>query len=187
MWGSQKLGEESLWQQEGRGTGEEASRGAPPPPAKWPWARSLTSLLASGFLSANRGSWYQLREPHGTSQWDKDEEHKEYNRLLKCERHLSQGPKCPGNGASIRRRRMFTRQRGGMRWEVGGRVKREGRYVYLWLIYVDLWQKPIQYYKAVILQLKTNFKKSKDECLLWESSLHSNWFLWPFSSFTISK
>jgi len=29
-----------------------------------------------------------------------------------------------------------------MRREVGGRVKREERYVYLWLIYVDTQQKP---------------------------------------------
>ena len=74
-----------------------------------------------------------------------------------------------------------------MGWEVGGRVKREVIYAYLWLNYVDVWQKPIQYYKAIILQLKIKFKKRKDERLLWESSLHSNWFLWPFSPFTISK
>ena len=29
---------------------------------------------------------------------------------------------------------------GGIRWEVGGRFKREGTYVYLWLIHVDVWQ-----------------------------------------------
>ena len=28
---------------------------------------------------------------------------------------------------------------GGMGWEVGGRFKREGTCVYLWLIYVDVW------------------------------------------------
>ena len=33
--------------------------------------------------------------------------------------------------------------------------------MYLWLIHVDVWQKPTQYCKAVILQLKiNNFKKS---------------------------
>ena len=26
--------------------------------------------------------------------------------------------------------------------EVGGRFKKEETYVYLWLIYVDIWQKP---------------------------------------------
>ena len=36
-----------------------------------------------------------------------------------------------------------------MGWEVGGRFKREGTYVYLWL-------KPTQYSKAIILQLKVN-------------------------------
>ena len=39
-------------------------------------------------------------------------------------------------------------------WEVGGRFKREGTYVYLWLIHVDVWQKPTQYCKAIIFQLK---------------------------------
>ena len=34
---------------------------------------------------------------------------------------------------------------------------------YLWLIHVDAWLKPIQYYKAIILQLKINnfFKNCK--------------------------
>ena len=41
-----------------------------------------------------------------------------------------------------------------MGWEVEGRVKREGTDVYLWLIPVDVWQKPRQYCKAIILQLK---------------------------------
>ena len=32
-----------------------------------------------------------------------------------------------------------------MGWEVTGRLRREGTYVYLWLIHVDVWQKPTQY------------------------------------------
>jgi len=43
---------------------------------------------------------------------------------------------------------------------VGGRFKKEGTYEYLWLIHVDVWQKPAQYCKAIILQLKF-FKKLK--------------------------
>ena len=39
---------------------------------------------------------------------------------------------------------------------LGGRFKREGAYVYLRLIHVDIWQKPTQGYKAVILQLNRN-------------------------------
>ena len=31
-----------------------------------------------------------------------------------------------------------------MGWEVGRRHKGEGKYVYLWLIHVAVWQKPIQ-------------------------------------------
>ena len=38
----------------------------------------------------------------------------------------------------------------------GKEVQREGTYVYLWLIRVDVWQKPTQYCKAIILQLKIN-------------------------------
>ena len=41
--------------------------------------------------------------------------------------------------------------------EMGGKFKREGIYVYLWLIHVDVWQKPTQYCKAIILQLKIIF------------------------------
>ena len=37
----------------------------------------------------------------------------------------------------------------------GGReVQKEGTYVYLWLIHVDVWQKPRQHCKATIPQLK---------------------------------
>ena len=40
--------------------------------------------------------------------------------------------------------------------ELEGRFRREGTYVYLWLIHVEVWQKPTQYFKAIILQLKIN-------------------------------
>ena len=38
---------------------------------------------------------------------------------------------------------------------VGRRFKREGTYVHLWLIHVDVWQKTTKFYKAIILQLKS--------------------------------
>ena len=42
----------------------------------------------------------------------------------------------------------------------GGRFKRERTYVYLRLIYVVVWQKPTtNFCKAIIFQLKVNFKK----------------------------
>ena len=34
-----------------------------------------------------------------------------------------------------------TAQRGGVGWEVGGKLRREGTRVYLWLICVHVWQK----------------------------------------------
>ena len=33
-------------------------------------------------------------------------------------------------------------------------VQERGAHVYLWLIHVDVWQKPSQYCKVIILQLK---------------------------------
>ena len=49
---------------------------------------------------------------------------------------------------------------------MGERFKREGTFVYLWSIHVDLWQKSIQYCKAVIIKLKINFKKKS----VWQKS-----------------
>ena len=47
----------------------------------------------------------------------------------------------------------------------GGRFKREGTCVYLWLIHADMWQKPTQHHKATILQFKTNiFLKTLKPC-----------------------
>ena len=45
-----------------------------------------------------------------------------------------------------------------MGWQVGRRFGRKGTYVYLCLIHVVL-KKPIQYCKAIILQLKIYFLK----------------------------
>ena len=45
--------------------------------------------------------------------------------------------------------------------EVEGRFKKKGTYVYLLPILVDVWQKPTQYCKAIILQLKINKLKKK--------------------------
>ena len=50
-------------------------------------------------------------------------------------------------------------KRGGM-GVVGGRLKREGLYVYLCLIHIAVLKKTIQYCKAV-LQFKKNFKGEK--------------------------
>ena len=45
--------------------------------------------------------------------------------------------------------------------EMGGRFKREGIYVYLWLIHVEVRQKTTKFCKAIILQLKNKLKKRK--------------------------
>ena len=47
--------------------------------------------------------------------------------------------------------------------ETGGRFKRDGTYVYLWLIHAEVGWKTAKFYKAIILQLKKNFFK-KDMC-----------------------
>ena len=49
----------------------------------------------------------------------------------------------------------------GGRWEVGERFKREEIYVCLWLVHGDVWQKPTEYYKAIILQFKKKNSKWK--------------------------
>ena len=49
------------------------------------------------------------------------------------------------------------RLKGGVGREMGGRSGREGTWVYLWLILVDVWQKTTKFCKAIILQLKKNF------------------------------
>ena len=46
-----------------------------------------------------------------------------------------------------------TTQSVGVGRDVGGGFRMEG-HVYPWLIHVDIWQKPPQYYKVIILQLK---------------------------------
>ena len=48
-----------------------------------------------------------------------------------------------------------------MGWEVGGKLKRKETYECLGLIHADVWQKPTQYCKANILQLKINKIKKK--------------------------
>ena len=55
---------------------------------------------------------------------------------------------------------------GGMGQETGGRFKREETHVNLWLIHVDVWQKPTQHCKAITLQLKINFLKKEMEDLI---------------------
>ena len=47
--------------------------------------------------------------------------------------------------------------------EVGRRLKWEETYVYLWLIHVDILEKPTQYCKAIILQLKISLEKRKQK------------------------
>ena len=43
--------------------------------------------------------------------------------------------------------------------EMGGRFKREGACLYLWLIHVEVWQKTTKLCKAITLQLKYNYIK----------------------------
>ena len=80
-----------------------------------------------------------------------------------------------------------------MGWEVRGTFKREGTYVYLWLILVDVWQKPTQYCKAIIFQLKINKtcllaqpvkkppskQKMQIRPLSWEDTLENEWNGYP--------
>ena len=58
-----------------------------------------------------------------------------------------------------------------MEREMGWRFKREGTYVYLWLIDADIWQKLTQFCKAIILQLKNIFLKKP---AIYEQSIRAN-------------
>ena len=51
------------------------------------------------------------------------------------------------------------RLKGGMGREMGGRSRREGTWVYLWLILIDVWQKTTKFCKAITPQLKKKKKK----------------------------
>ena len=44
---------------------------------------------------------------------------------------------------------------------LGRKVHNEGTYVYLWLIYVDIWQKPTQDCQTILVQLKINLKRKE--------------------------
>ena len=43
--------------------------------------------------------------------------------------------------------------------KMGRKFRREGMWVYLWLILVDVWQKTARFCKAIILQLKSKVGK----------------------------
>ena len=58
-----------------------------------------------------------------------------------------------------------------------GKFKREGTYVYLWLIHVIVQQKPVQHCKAIIFQLKINFKKGRKTII---SFCRRQEFVWNF-------
>ena len=53
-------------------------------------------------------------------------------------------------GSGISNRGSVSTWRGGMGRDMGGRFKREGTYVYLWLIHVEVWQKTAKFSKAIV-------------------------------------
>ena len=74
----------------------------------------------------------------------------------------------------------------GWPWGMGWGGKREGgsewrTHVHLWLIHVNVWQKPLQYYKVISLQLKK--KSPYNQCYGFSSShvqlwTSKNWCFW---------
>ena len=56
---------------------------------------------------------------------------------------------------------LYQPRQSGMGRDMGGGFKREGIYVYLWLIHAEVWQKTTKFCKAVILQLKNKLIKQK--------------------------
>ena len=51
---------------------------------------------------------------------------------------------------------------GGLGWGGGRRFKKEGAYVYSWLIHIVVGQKPTQHCKTTIFQLKNKTKHKMD-------------------------
>ena len=47
-------------------------------------------------------------------------------------------------------------------WDGEGGSRGRAHKVYLWLIHVDVWQKPTQYYKAIILSIKNKSIKKRN-------------------------
>ena len=73
----------------------------------------------------------------GEGEGDTEEEHgKMYTNICRID---SSGNFLYDSGNS--NQGSVTNQRSGMGWEVNGRSKREGPYIYLWLIHLDVWQK----------------------------------------------
>ena len=64
-------------------------------------------------------------------------------------RQIANGNLLYGSG-NLNRGSVST-HRGGMEREMGGRLKREGIYLYLWLIHVEIRQKTAKFCKAIIL------------------------------------
>ena len=62
-------------------------------------------------------------------------------------------------------------QMGGLGGGVGGRLKRQGIHVYLWLIHFVVQQKRMQHGKAIILQLKLKTKRELTSSGLWLTSM----------------
>ena len=52
----------------------------------------------------------------------------------------------------------------GMGREIGGRLKRQGIYAYLWLIHVEVFQKTTKFCKAIILRLKNKYIFKNWDC-----------------------
>lgn len=60
--------------------------------------------------------------------------------------------------------------------------QREGAYTYLWLIHVDVWQKPTQYCKAIILQLKINEIKKNPPKFINEKRTSTHTWVYAFTT-----
>ena len=68
-------------------------------------------------------------------------------------------------GSGNSNRGSVSTQWGGMGREMVGRFKREGIYVYLWLIHAEVLQKATKFCKAIMLQLKKLRKKLTSQAI----------------------
>ena len=75
-------------------------------------------------------------------------------------KQIAKGKLCIEQGAQPAALRQARAVGSGGRWKGGSRHKKEGTCGYLWPSHVDIWQKPTQHRKAIIIQLKIKFFKN---------------------------
>ena len=101
-----------------------------------------TDLWTRAGEGSRQKKWDERRAQHGTI----------YTTICK---QIAMGICCDSRNSNLG---SVTAQRYRIGWDMEGGFKKEVIFVYLWLTHIIVWQKPTQYCKAIIVQLKTTTK-----------------------------